>query len=593
MRVPDPPKNAEPNRLMPLEESQGQSEVAPLRPAPNPPPGPAPVAAHSRLGSHMGDVRIVSALTLVSRIAGLARDAALAHVIGAGWIMDAYSMAFRLPNLLRQLLGEGALSAAFIPVFTDYLEKGGRDAANRFMSLMIVVLVTALAAVTLAGDGVFLVLRYLTEAGTKWHLIFGLGAVLFPFGVMVCLVALLQAALNCRKHFVMPAIAPVVLNLFIIGGAAAAGLWLADEPVTQVYVISAAILAAGIVEIIIQAPAMRRVGLFFRPAWNLRDPGLRRVLALMGPMVLGIGLIQLNVFMDSLIANLLSPNEAGVETFAVGPWNVRFPMATGAASVLYYGPLIYQFPLGVFAIALATVIFPVLSRQAVHRDFVGMGHTASHGLRLTFFIGIPAGIGIILVCEPLVQLFLGHGRFAESAGAVERTVWVANLFSLGIWAYSANHIFVRAFYALEDTMTPLRIALLAAGLNLALNLTLVWPLAEKGLALSTVIAAVVKFSILGRLLGARCAHLEWRAVGATVGRTLVASAAMAAAAWAAMHLAAPMLPLAPASRSLYAVQFFGGVAAGGAAFAAAAHLMRMTELRDLLARAGRKPPDLP
>jgi len=131
--------------------------------------------------------RTVSSLTVVSRLTGLARDAALAYVLGAGWVMDAYSMAFRMPNLLRQLLGEGALSAAFIPVFTDYLEKSGRQAANRFMSLLIVMLLAALAALTLTADGAFLLARYLTEAGTKWHLIFGLAAVLFPFGIMVCL----------------------------------------------------------------------------------------------------------------------------------------------------------------------------------------------------------------------------------------------------------------------------------------------------------------------------------------------------------------------------------------------------------------------
>jgi putative peptidoglycan lipid II flippase len=519
-------------------------------------------------------------LTFVSRIAGLVRDAALAHVIGAGWVMDAYAMAFRLPNLLRQLLGEGALSAAFIPVFTDYLEHGGRKAANRFMSLMIVVLVAALAAVTLAADGAFLVLRYFTEAGSKWHLIFGLATVLFPFGIMVCLVALLQAALNCRQHFAMPALAPVVLNLFIIGGAVGAGLWLSGDPVVQVYVISGAILVAGIIEIVIQIPAMRRTGLFFHPAWDLRDAGLRRVLVLIGPMALAIGLVQFNVFFDSLIANLLSPGHNDPATFHLGPWEIPYPMKEGAASVLYYGPLIYQFPLGVFAIALATVVFPILSRQAVHRDFQGLGKTASQGVRLMLFVGVPAGLGIIIVCDPLIRLFLGHGRFLDAPDAAARTAWVASLFSVGIWAYSANHIFLRAFYAMEDIRTPLRIALLAAGLNLLLNLILVWPLAEGGLAISTVVAAIFKCGVLAWLLNVRCAHLEWRAIRSSAVKTLVAAAAMGVVTWAAVRWAAPMLPLA--GRALCAVQLFGGIAVGGAVFALAARLLRMSELGDLL-----------
>jgi len=534
------------------------------------------------VASFLKHLRTVSSLTLVSRVAGLARDAALAHFIGAGWVMDAYAMAFRLPNLLRQLLGEGALSAAFIPVFTDYLEHGGRKAANRFMSLMIVVLVAALAAVTLAADGVFLMLRYFTEAGSKWHLIFGLATVLFPFGLMVCLVALLQAALNCRQHFAMPALAPVVLNLFIIGGAVAAGLWLAADPVAQVYLISGSILLAGIIEIVIQIPAMRRMELAFRPVWDLRDAGLRRVLVLVGPMALAIGLVQFNVFLDSLIANLLSPGHNDPATFHLGPWEIAYPMKEGAASVLYYGPLIYQFPLGVFAIALATVVLPILSRQAVHRDFQGLGKTASHGVRLMLFVGVPAGLGIIVVCDPLIRLFLGHGRFLDAPDAAARTAWVASLFSVGIWAYSANHIFLRAFYAMEDIRTPLRIALLAAGLNLLLNLTLVWPLAEGGLALSTVIAAVFKAVVLAWLLSARIAHLEWRAIGSSAVRTLAAAAVMGVVTWAAVQWAAPMLPLA--GRKLYAVQLFGGMAIGAAAFALSARLLRMSELRDLLTR---------
>jgi putative peptidoglycan lipid II flippase len=529
----------------------------------------------------------VSSLTFVSRLAGLVRDAALAHVIGADWVMDAYAMAFRLPNLLRQLLGEGALSAAFIPVFTDYLEHGGRKAANRFMSLMIVVLVATLAALTLAATGLLLALRYFSDAGTKWHLIFGLGAVLFPFGIMVCLVALLQAALNCRKHFAMPALAPVVLNLFIIGGAVAAGKWLSDDPVVQVYLIAGSILAAGVVEIIIQIPVMRRVDLHFHPVWDLRDEGLRRVLRLIGPMALAIGLVQFNVFLDSLIANLLSPGHNDPTTFHLGPWEIAYPMKEGAASVLYYGPLIYQFPLGVFAIALATVVFPVLSVQAVHRDFGGLARTVSHGIRLMLFVGIPAGLGIIMVCDPMVQLFLGHGRFAQAPDAAVRTVWVADLFSLGIWAYSANHILLRAFYAMEDIRTPLRIALLAAGLNLLLNLLLVWPLAEGGLAISTVIAAIFKMAVLGWLLNARCAQLGWRHIGSSAAKTILATAVMGAVTWAAVHWAAPMLPLA--GRKLFAVQLFGGIAAGAAAFVLAARLLRMSELKDLLARSPSEP----
>jgi len=611
------------------------------------------------VASFLKHFRQVSGLTVLSRLAGLARDAALAHVLGAGPVMDAYAMAFRMPNLLRQLLGEGALTAAFVPVFTDYLEKGGPKAASRLMSLLAVALVTALAAITLIVDGVLLVLRYVTETGTKWHLIFGLAAVLFPFAIFVCLVALLQAALNCCRHFVMPALAPVLLNLFIIGGAVAAGLWVAGDPQTQAFVIAGAILVAGLVEIAVQLPAMRRVGLEFRPLWDPRDAGLRRVVGLLGPVILAVGVIQINVFMDSLIANVLSPNvsadapalpgrslpavagpaadlsaeaqlvrhspqgdggrakadafEAAPESFALGPWRVPYPMKTGAASVLYYGPLIYQFPLGVFGIGLATVIFPVLTRYAVRKDLAGMARTASHALRLTLFIGLPAGLGIILLCEPLIRLVFDHGKFHEMPDAVERTARVASLYALGLWSYSANHILVRAFYAMENIRTPRRIAMLAAGLNFVCNLILVWPMAEGGLALATALSAVFQTVVLARILGRRSAGpatagklrpvrhgdspvasgagLDWHGVAASAARTLLATAVMGAAVWAVIQWAVPLLSLT--GRPLYAVQCFGGVAVGAVAFIAVARFLGMTELADLLTRAAPDPDDAP
>jgi len=536
--------------------------------------------------------RTVSGLTVVSRLTGLARDAALAYVLGAGWVMDSYSMAIRLPNLLRALLGEGALTAAFVPVFTDYLEKSGRQAANRFMSLLIVMLLAALAALTLTADGVFLLARYLTEAGTKWHLIFGLAAVLFPFGILVCLVALLQAALNCRQHFAMPALAPVVLNLCIIAGAVAAARWLFADQSVQAYFIAAVILGAGLLEILIQLPVMRRLGLTFRPVWDLKDEGLRRILRMIGPVVIAVGVVQFNVFMDSVIANLLSPNVTGAETFRLGSWQVTYPMKIGAASVLYYGPLFYTSALGVFGISLATVIFPVLSQYAVRKDFEGMARTASHALRLAIFIGVPVGLGIILVCEPVIRLCLNHGRFAEAPQAVERTAWVASIFALGLGFYAVNHILNRAFYAMEEIRTPRRVAMLAAGLNFICNLILVWPMAEGGLATATVISAVFQTVVLAWLLDRRLrAQFEWRAIRSSAARTLAASAVMGLAAWATVYAAIPALGLAGAW--LYAAQLAAGAAVGALVFVAAAQALGMTELKDLLGRAPAAPPAPP
>ncbi len=541
------------------------------------------------MASHLKHLRVVSGLTLVSRILGLARDATLAHFLGAtqGLVMSAYSTAFMYPNLLRRLFGEGALSAAFIPVFTEYLERGDRKAAGRFMSLMVALLVVLLAAVTLVVEGGFLMLRYLSEGSPKWHLIFGLAAVMFPFGIAICVVALLQAALNCCRHFVMPALGPLVLNLFIIGGAVAGGLALPADPAMQAYVIAGAILAAGLVEVAIQVPALGRHGLALRPAWDLGHAGVRRVARAVGPTILAFGILQINAFVDSNIAYLLMSPGPARPAFELAGTEVAYPMALGAPAILYYGQRLYNFPLGVFGIALATVLFPVLSRQAVRKDRAGMARTASHALRLSIFVGLPAGVGLVLVAEPLLRLWLNHGRFASDPEAVPRTVLVAQLYATGIWAFCANHIFLRAFYAMKDLRTPLRLALAAAALNLALNLVLIWPLAEGGLAVATVVAAGAQTAVLAALMNRRFAELAWRPILASAARTVLATALMGAAAWAAMDWVAPALALQGRAES--AARLALGLAAGLGTFAAAAWALRMSELRDLLARRGPEP----
>lgn len=536
------------------------------------------------MAAYLKKFKLVSGLTVVSRIMGLARDWALAHVLGAtgDFVMSAYSQAFVMPNLLRRLFGEGALSASFIPIFTEYLESGDRRAANRFMSLMIVLLVTVLSAAVLVIVGVLLLARHLTAGVAKWHLIFGLAAVMFPFGITICLVALLQAALNCRQHFVMPALAPILLNLVIIAGSILAASLAVDDRITQAYVIAGSILVAGVLQVALQVPAMRREGLRFRPVWDLAHPGLRRVLRLMGPMVLAIGVVQFNTFMDATIANLFSPYDVGAESFRLGGREVAYPMATGAAAVLYYAQRLYNFPLGVFAIALATVIFPELSRLASRRDSGGIARTASHGIRLTLFISLPAGVGLALVAEPLLRLWLEHGRFAEDPEAIPRTLAAGRTYLVGIWAYAANHILLRTFYALKDTRTPLRVAMVAAGVNLVLNLVLIWPLAECGLALATAVSAAVQGIVLALLLHRKFAELRWGAIGASAGRTVLATGVMAAAVWAAMEVAAPALGLAGTADQV--ARLVAGVAAGAVAFGAVAWALRMDELRDLVSR---------
>jgi len=286
--------------------------------------------------------------------------------------------------------------------------------------------------------------------------------------------------------------------------------------------------------------------------------------------------------MDATIANVFSPYAEGAETFTLAGRTVAFPMKMGAAAMLYFGQRLYNFPLGVFAIALATVIFPELSRRAHRGDTEGLGRVASHGLRLVVFIAVPSAVGLMLVCEPLLSLWLEHGRFADRPEAVLRAAWVTRAYALGIWAYSANHMLLRAFYAGEDTRTPLKVAMAAAVANLGLNLALIWPLAETGLALATAASAVGQFAVLGALVSRRLAHVAWREVLATAGRTLLATAAMAAAAAGAVYGLAPAIGWT--GRAAAALELGLGVGAGVAVFAAAAWAIGMPELGDLVRR---------
>lgn len=464
--------------------------------------------------------RTVSLLTLVSRLTGLARDATLSRVFGAGPTMDAFFFAFMIPNLFRRLFGEGALSAAFLPVYAK-LRDDDPATAQRLSTLLISALAVGLGALVIVGETVLLLLSNAQDHG---HLALWLMMIMLPYMPLVCLVALLGAMLQVRGRFGPPAAAPVLLNLCLIGGALGGGLLLSDrtnqDRLTHIGITAGAVVLAGLLQVAWSLIALRGEGWWRRDAWRNTDArqALRRVVRQAGPMIVGLGVLQFNTFIDGLIASY---------PVTVGPTILGrvYPLSEGAMATVSFAQRLYQFPLAVFGIAIATAIFPLLARQSGDEQRDDFRGTIQRGLRLVVFIGLPASVGLILVRQPLATVILQGGAFdIENA---RRVGFVLLGYAPAIWAYSMTHVLTRAFYAREDAATPVKVALGVVVLNIALNCTLIWtPLKEAGLAWSTAVCAIVQVGVLLLLLRRHTGAVLDRAVCSSWARTVLASALM-------------------------------------------------------------------
>jgi putative peptidoglycan lipid II flippase len=543
-------------------------------------------------GDFVKHARTLSILTIVSRVTGLGRDMALAAAFGFGMVMQAWGPAYQLPNLFRSLFGEGALTATFVPVYTELVEKKEEEAARRLACLAITVLVVLLAALTLAGEGLIWGLGALTggtgqASDPRFDLTLGLSAVMLPFVITVCLVALLQGVLNVRGHFAAPALAPVVLNLLMIAAVVAAHYLWPDNELRQVYFVAASVVVAGVVEVVIQVPPLVRQGFRFRPTWDLASPHLRQMAVLMVPMVLSLGVVQFNTFMNQMLTQFFSPHPSGdpagglVTTFEFLGRTIAYPLDATANPVMNYGQRLYQLPLGVFIIALGTAIFPALSRHAAQRDLRGLAQTLNHGLRIVTVIALPCTAGLAVAALPLVRVLFEHGKF-EPADTPEVATMTA-LYGLGLLPFSIQHLLTRAFFAIQAPKVPVRTSVIAAGVNFVLNVTFIWFLGIEGLAASTVLCATGQSLWLVWLLRQRLGRLGLRRYLATLWRCLLATAVMAVLAWLATA-AVDLAGLAPAGKAHAWLALTAAVVVGFGVYVVAARLLGMTELSDILNR---------
>ena len=498
----------------------------------------------------------VGAGTLASRLLGLVREVVSAGIFGASASMDMFFLAFRVPNLFRRLFGEGALTAAFVPEFTREGAAPQGD-PRRLLSVVMTALAALLVALTVLGWAACAVALLGFDLSEKWRLFWTLLAVMLPYLPLICLSALQGAALNVKGRFMLPALVPTLMNACWIVAALLSGRveWLAW-----------AILLSGLLQYGVQVPVLWRLGLRMRPTWDLMHPGLRRIGRHMLPVVFGLGLVQVNTAVDGFIAQFCVPGD-------------------GANSVLAYGSDLMQFPLGVLGLALATAVFPALARHAVERDRQGMVDSVNLSLRAAIFLALPCMAVAAALSVPIVRMLLERGAFGPESTL--RTAHVFFYYSLGLWAFCGVHVLARSFYAHGDMAAPVRIAAWLVGANLALNLALVWPMREAGLALASALCGAANLCLLYRALRRHTGPLGGRALLGSALKCLLAAVIAGAAGYAVARGLGLWLGASPApARPALGRQVAGvgaALAATGLAYLGAAWLLRVRELREFVA----------
>jgi putative peptidoglycan lipid II flippase len=513
--------------------------------------------APDRLARYAG---VTGAATLASRVLGLVRDQVLAAFFGAGNDMDAFVVAFRIPNLVRDLFAEGAMSAAFVPTFTRELTlRGKRDAwqlgNNVLNALLIATGVLVIAGMVFARPLIGAYAADFARVPGKLELTVQLTRVVLPFLTLVAVAAAAMGMLNSLHHYFVPALSPAMFNVATIVFVVVLVPLMPAAGLPPIMAVAIAALAGGVGQIAIQWPALRREGFRYQRVFDPRDAGLRRVLMLMGPGTIGLAATQVNLFVNTLLAT---------------------SQGTGAASWLTYAFRLMYLPIGLFGVSIGTALLPAVSRHATAGDTQGIRHTVSRGLAMMLVLNVPATAGLMVLATPIVQLLFERGRFLPADTAA--TAAALRLYAAGLIGYSAVRIVSPTFYAIGESRTPAIVSVGAIAVNVTASVVLVRAIGFQGLALGTSIAAVVNAAILLALLRQRLGGLEGRSLLTTLTKVIVASMLMAAAAVAIQH---GMARIVPGARLVpQAVRLATTIAGSLAALAVAATALRVEAFHD-------------
>lgn len=520
--------------------------------------------------STLASVRLVSVCTLLSRVLGLGREMAMAWLFGAGTVSDAFTLAFRIPNVFRQLLGEGALTTAFLPRFVQELEQRGAGEARRLSSGVLVTLAALLVVFVLAAEGAIGLAFLLGTWSERTTLLLQLIAILLPYLLVICLSAQLCAVLQSLRSFFWPAMIPVLLNIAWIASTFVAP-WAAADSAHRIQLVAGGIVLGGVVQLLIPYVVLAGRGYGLTSDWRGVWPQVRAVFAAMTPVLAGVLLSQASTLMDTSLAWWLADGQGA--TAGSPPASSKPAVANGTAAALYYAYRLLQFPMGVFGVALGTVLFPVLTRSAKREDWTLFRRDYGHGLEMALAIGIPASVALVQLATPLTQVLFERGNFDRQDSALTARMVVG--YGASVWAVIAVLIVNRGFYAVEDRLTPVRMASIAVVLNLVLSLSLVFLVGGDGLAWASSVSAIVQLGLCVWAAATRFGAFDAASIGRTVGKTLAASAGMVVV----CHLLGGALsgPSRMSAAGLVAVCL-----AGGGTYLAIAHLIGLTHPAELL-----------
>ncbi len=510
----------------------------------------------------------VSIAVMCSRVLGLVREQAFAALFGAGFAYDSFVVAFRIPNLLRDLFGEGALSAAFVAVFSDYDANRGKEETMRLAGNVLVFFAIMLSLLTLLGiifanPLVLLLAPHFDQVANKVELTQQLTVIMFPFLIMVSLSAVVMGILNTKGRFFIPAMSSSFFNLgSIVGGV---GLAILLPRFGQPAIVGMAIgtLVGGFLQLVGQLPTLRKSGFVFMPRLDLADPGLRRILRLMVPAVIGLSATQINIFVNTNFASSL---------------------AQGSVSWLNYAFRLVQFPIGVFGVAISIATLPVIARYAAVKDFAGLRETYVSSLTIAFCLTIPATVGLYLLAEPIVAVIFQHGNF--TAFDTIKTAEALSCYALGLFAYSSVKIMVPVFYALDDTRYPVIGSFLAVGGNILIILFCIDSLQHRAIALATSSAMACNFLFLSVVLYKKLHGYSLSYLAA--GLVKVLAAAMLMGGWLLFAQAWLKGVALPGGMVTQLTVLLLLIASAVAVYGVALYWLRLKELNMLVERLGAK-----